>query len=38
LLATLLIGLLLPQLRARLALSAGRRYTVAFLAPLERPG
>ena len=38
LLATLLIGLALPQLRARLALSAGRRYTVAFLAPLERPG
>jgi hypothetical protein len=38
LLATLLIGLLLPQLRASLALSPGRRYTVAFLAPLERPG
>ena len=38
LLAALLIGLALPQLGARLALSAGRRYTVAFLAPLERPG
>jgi hypothetical protein len=38
LLATLLIGLLLPRLRARLALSPDRRYTVAFLAPLERPG
>ena len=38
LLATLLIGLALPRLRACLALSPGRRYTVAFLAPLERPG
>jgi hypothetical protein len=38
LLATLLVGLMLPQLRARLALSPGRRYTVAFRAPLERPG
>jgi hypothetical protein len=38
LLATLLIGLALSRLRARLTLSPGRRYTVAFLAPLERPG
>jgi hypothetical protein len=38
LLAALLIVLVLPRLRARLAPSPGRRYTVAFLTPLERPG
>jgi hypothetical protein len=37
-LTMLLIGLLLPALRARLDLPPGRRYQVAFLAPLERPG
>jgi hypothetical protein len=37
-LTMLLIGLLLPALRARLDLPPGRRYNVAFLAPLERPG
>jgi hypothetical protein len=34
----LLIGLGLPALRARLDLPPGRRYTAAFLAPIERPG
>jgi hypothetical protein len=37
-LTMLLIALTLPALRARLDLPPGRRYTVAFLAPLERPG
>jgi hypothetical protein len=37
-LTMLLIGLGLPALRARLELPPGRRYTAAFLAPLERPG
>jgi hypothetical protein len=37
-LTMLLIGLGLPALRARLDLPPGRRYTAAFLAPLERPG
>jgi hypothetical protein len=37
-LTMLLVGLMLPALRARLDLAPGRRYTVAFLAPLERPG
>jgi hypothetical protein len=37
-LTMLLIGLALPALRARLEVPSGRRYAVAFLAPLERPG
>lgn len=37
-LTMLLVVLMLPALRARLDLAPGRRYTVAFLAPLERPG
>jgi hypothetical protein len=37
-LTMLLIGLLLPAIRARLHVSPGGRYTVAFLQPLERPG
>jgi len=37
-LTMLLVGLMLPALRARLDLAPGRGYTVAFLAPLERPG
>lgn len=37
-LATLLIGLVLPAIRARLHLPAGGRYTVALLTALERPG
>jgi hypothetical protein len=37
-LATLLIGLVLPAIRARLDLPAGGRYTVALLTALERPG
>jgi hypothetical protein len=37
-LTMLLVGLMLPALRARLDLAPGRRYNVAFLAPLERPG
>jgi hypothetical protein len=37
-LTMLLIGLGLPALRARLEVPPGRRYTAAFLAPLERPG
>jgi hypothetical protein len=37
-LTMLLIGLLLPAIRARLHASPGGRYTVAFLQPLERPG
>jgi hypothetical protein len=37
-LTTLLIGLGLPALRARLEVLPGRRYTAAFIAPLERPG
>jgi hypothetical protein len=38
LLATLLIGLAVPRLWARLALSARHRLTLAFSAPLEHPG
>jgi hypothetical protein len=34
----LLVGLALPVLRARLELPPGRRCSVAFLVPLERPG
>ena len=37
-LTMLLIGLMLPALRARLHLPPGGRYTVALVAPLERPG
>jgi hypothetical protein len=37
-LTTLLIGLGLPALRARLEVLPGRGYTAAFIAPLERPG
>jgi hypothetical protein len=37
-LTMLLIGLGLPALRARLEVLPGRRYTAAFIAPLERPG
>jgi hypothetical protein len=37
-LATLLIGLTMPALRALLELLPGRPYSVAFLEPLERPG
>jgi hypothetical protein len=37
-LTTLWIGLALPALRTRLELRPSRRYSVALLAPLERPG
>jgi hypothetical protein len=37
-LTMLLIGLMLPAIRARLDLAPAGRYTVAFLQPLERPG
>jgi hypothetical protein len=37
-LTMLLIGLAMPALLARLDLPPGRRYSVALIAPLERPG
>jgi hypothetical protein len=37
-LTVLLIGIALPALRTRLELPRHRRYAVAFLTPLERPG
>jgi hypothetical protein len=37
-LAVLLLGVARPALRARLVLPPSRRYAVAFLMPLERPG